>query len=763
MSVQKQPVQLENNPETFCQTGGTTCLDQKEISRSEVVCKYCFSLVTFGDSDFCCSSCELLFHWSQTGQAPGLDAKRIPEKWLVFSHEDLEKSFNISTKKEFKKFRFYLDGLRCSSCVHLLEDFPKYCESVTCARVNFSECTLTVDCDTRLELGELCYLIEQLGYNPTPIKEKSDLERARVKDTRSDLMRIGVAGAIAGNEMLFSTPIYAGLVGSLGLVFKWISFVLFLPLLAYVALPFYQRAWASLKLRRVNVDMMIVVALWAGFIFSTISLIQQTDEIYFDSTASFIFLILLTRFLLKRQHDRLTSQNIFADLFSKDVFEVKTDGKTAYLRFDQIHKDQTYRVKKGQLIPCDSLLVSGQADFDLAFLTGEPYPEIRHQNNLILAGSRLLSSKAEFRSEELAFKSQLAISLNRLDQERTFKNKIQTLSDIVSHRLTLVVFSIAGLFFTLTFSELGIESFKRCLALITIACPCAVAFGTPLAHTLGLRKATEKGFFIKSEDIFERLSQVKSVIFDKTGTLTTSRLEFVKTEPAELSSFHKSLILGLEKSSTHPVAMSLKNTWALDTVLDFKDIRETPGSGVEGYFEGRYYEFKKSKSSEKSGDLKVDFKIDNEFICSVYFQEKIRPESKEVIRDFSAEGFSIFMLTGDQNERALEIARQTHISEAHVFANQTSATKKLFIQNHNPCLYVGDGLNDLEALNSAHASFAIKGTFESTLQISDVYAPQKNLLALRDLFVLGRQINETVKWNLFLRFCIIRLVELWLY
>jgi len=323
-----EPIPLENKAETFCRDSGTSCLDQNETTKSSLaICTYCLSPNPRSGSSFCCSSCELLFNWAQTGQKPGQNladtTKKIPEKWLNYSFEELENTFNFSVSKDTKRFRFYVDGLRCSSCVHLLEDFPKYCNNVISARVNFAESTLTVDCKTNIKLGELCFLIEQLGYNPTPIKEKSDLENARIKDTRADLMRIGVAGAIAGNEMLFSTPIYAGLVGSLGLIFKWISFFVFLPLLAYVAVPFYQRAWASLKLRRVNVDMMIVVALWAGFLFSTVSLVQQTDEIYFDSTASFIFLILTTRFLLKRQHDKLVSQNLFADLFMNSELRIK--------------------------------------------------------------------------------------------------------------------------------------------------------------------------------------------------------------------------------------------------------------------------------------------------------------------------------------------------------------------------------------------------------------------------------------------------------
>lgn len=748
MKVLKQPILRQDIPETFCQSSETTCLDQKETTRSQFVCRYCLSPCANRDSEFCCSSCELLFNWTQDGLNPQQKADVVPEKWRNFSHPELESTFNLSKNDDLKRFRFFIEGLRCSSCVNLLEEFPRYCAAVKSARVHFSESTLSVDCEKKMSLGELCHLIEQLGYKPTPIKEPSDIEHARLKDFRADLMRIGVAGAIAGNEMLFSTPIYVGLAGTLGLLFKWISFVIFVPLLFYVATPFYQRAWASLKLRRVNVDMMIVVALWAGFIFSTFSLIQQNDEIYFDSTASFIFLIITTRFLLKRQQDRLTGQNLFADLFAQELYEIQGSTGASYLSYDHIQKGQTFRMKRGQLIPCDSLLMSTQADFDLAFLTGEPYPEVRHQNNLILAGSRLLSSQAEFKCEIAALQSQLSISLNRLSEEHRQKNKIQSLSDVISHRLTVVVFSVALLYFLLTFSELGIESFKRCLALITIACPCAVAFGTPLAHALGLKKAARFGYYIKSEDIFERLTHVDKIVFDKTGTLTSAQLDFVKTVPFEISNHFRSIILGLEKSSQHPVATSLKHKWSDCSVIDFPLVHEATGTGVEGFLDGHFYEFKKSLHPDNSGSLKVDFLVDSKLECSVFFNEKVRLESSEVVKALKADGFSVFMLTGDQAHRAQMMARQTAIEGSNVFADQTSLSKKLFVEKQNPCLYVGDGLNDLEALNAAYVSFAIKGTFESTLHISDVYAPQKDLKALRELFGLAAQINKTVKWNL---------------
>lgn len=717
-------------------------------------CIYCKAPVSEG-LKFCCQSCEFLSTWMTRGETPlqQIESKTghavaAHSKWQKYNIEALEKEFNFSKKNSVKKFRFYIEGLQCSSCVHLIEDLPQYCDQVLNSRLNYSKRLLEAEVSSGFGLGDLCQVIEELGYIPSPLKESSDYERASQIENRNELKRIGVGGAIAGNLMLFSIPIYAGLIGELGQIFKWISFFLFLPILFYSATPFYRKAWTSLLVRRINVDMMIVVALWAGFIFSSYSLIRGSDDLYFDSTASFIFLILLTRYWLKQHQDKMIQKNIIADLFEKDVYEVLEEGQNLFLTFNKLQPGMKVQLNTNQLIPCDSILSSADCDLDLSFLTGEAYPQKKHQGDQVLAGSRLVSKKAVIEILNLAVNSQLASSLNHLDQIHDTKNRFQTITDIAAHRLTLVVFSVAGLFFLFTYQELGFESFKRCLALITIACPCAVAFGTPLAHNLGLRKASLKGFFIKSENVFEKLNQIKKVIFDKTGTLTSPDLKLMGGFPPRLSGEHKSIILGLEKDSLHPVALSLKKAWQGHEVFSISNVFEIPGLGVEADYNGKKYRLIKANADIGGSQIQVDFTEDGHRICYLFFEETLLPEAQAVIRDFYDMNFDVMMLSGDRRGRAIDIAKKLHIRPAHVFSEQSAESKKEIIQQQSPCLFVGDGLNDLPALSQAHVSFAIKGSFESTLQVSDIYAPKKNLNSVFEIFKISEQVHKAVKANL---------------
>ena len=718
-------------------------------------CAYCRSPVN-GVGLFCCSSCELLSHWIKQGVSPLAEQNSVSEKWQKYNLIELEEPFNLSQNSYSKKFKFYIEGLQCSSCVHLLEDLPQFCNSVTRAKLNYSNRILEVDIKSSYFLGSLCQSIEDLGYTPTVLKENLDYENAIHKETRNDLKRIGVAGAIAANQMLFSIPLYAGLTGEMAFIFRWVSFFLFLPLVFYSATPFYKKAWVSLLVRRVNVDMMIVIALWAGFIFSTYSLLMGSDDLYFDSTASFIFLILLTRFWIKRHQNNFLQKNIFSDLFINEIYEKtdpqgQTDSKKIFITFNKIQRGELLKLKQSQLIPCDAILTSEVCDVDLSFLTGEAYPVKKHKGETLLAGSRLLSSEASIKCQTESLESALAQALSKLD-DRGGKNSFQTLTDLTAHRLTLVVFTVAGAFFILTYQHLGFEAFKRCLALITIACPCAVAFGTPLAHNIGLRKAIQKGFFIKSETVFEKINQISKIIFDKTGTLTSAQLRLTKTFPADISDEYKSIILGLEKSSMHPIALSLKKSWIDHEIKNITQVHEIASLGVEAYDEGHHYQLTKSKIDQNDqvyqNTIQVDFSIDGRRMAYLFFEEDLRPEAKSVIKDFYKRKFDVMMLSGDKRPRAIEVAKQLAIRPAFVFSEQSAESKKEIIQQQNPCLFVGDGLNDLLGLHEAHVSYAIKGAFESTLQVSDVYAPQKDLTSILEIVDLSQEIHKTTQVNL---------------
>lgn len=700
---------------------------------------------------FCCHSCELLYGWLQQGKIPFLKKIDDEKPWAIFSRSEIEADYNLSESSESKSFRIHLQGLQCSSCVHLLEYIPEFYPDLTGVRIDYGQSMAVVTTNTTVNLGEVCSVFAALGYEPTPIKQGESHTQLQYVEARRELRRIGLTAALAGNILLFAVPLYGGLTGELAEIFKIIQLILFIPILIYSARPFYRGIVNAIAFKKLSVDLMIAFALWSGFTLSCISLYHGMDDLYFDSTASFIFLILSVRFYLKKHQQKFFSQDLLSQIFSKELYTVSDAGRKTQKTHEQVGINQRLWIKKSQYVPVDGYLNSVEASVDMSYLTGESEPQLLHSGDAIRAGTRLLSEFAEMVCLKPTKQSDLARSLEKIRLGQSKSLRYQSLADQVSHWLTLAVFSLAAVFFLLSWSDLGYDAFKRSLALITIACPCAVAFGTPLAQHMGLLKAFRLGYLVRDETVFEKLSQIQKIFFDKTGTLTSNQLDLVRTFPNNISKKYQQIILGLEKNSLHPVAMGFKKAWSHEAVIPL-NVREVVGSGRVAEFNGFEYRIEKSAEKESvngsSEPMRVDFLINGQVAAYFYFQEKLKPESKEVIDQLYRKGYDIFMLSGDRRSAALDVSRKLGIRPQNVYSEQTVDSKTDIVSQHGPSLFVGDGLNDLRALQAAAVGYAIRGPFEATMQVSDIYAPGKDLEALPQVIQLGRQVQRVVQANI---------------
>jgi Cu+-exporting ATPase len=256
---------------------------------------------------YCCSACEVL---DGNFSAPSV---KIMDS---FSHLD---QVNFKSKYQLDSqpfdYELYVEGTHCSSCIHLIEDIPDFDDSVIEARVNFSQSRLLLKVTPKFSLAKLAHLLVSWGYKPHFLEKDSNSSELVHIENRNLLKNLAIAGACAGNIMLFVIPVYSGLNGSLATAFNWMSFVLFLPILLYSGVPFYKGAWNSLRYKTVNVDLPITIAMVSGFLLSTINLVRGSGAIYYDSTASFIFLILCARYFLKRTQQKFVSAIQYQDFF----------------------------------------------------------------------------------------------------------------------------------------------------------------------------------------------------------------------------------------------------------------------------------------------------------------------------------------------------------------------------------------------------------------------------------------------------------------
>jgi Cu2+-exporting ATPase/Cu+-exporting ATPase len=549
--------------------------------------------------------------------------------------------------------------------------------------------------------------------------------------------------------MLFVIPVYAGLSGTWSQVFNVLSFLLFLPILFYSAVPFYRGAWTALKYQSVNVDLPITLALLMGFSLSTFNLIRGEGHIYFDSTASFLFFILSARFLLKR-----IQQNYLAPLkvksFLRDQkFLCFVDNEWVATPAASLKADHVLKVTRGQTLPADAELLSSHAQLDMSLFNGESLPRTFSQGMKLFAGTVVLDQDIEIRLSGSFNESRLGQLLKELNEGALTKSPFIALTDRLAQKLIVTVFALAVGFFIFYAPVNMQEAFNRALALIVLACPCALAFGSPLTFGLALRKAQKNGILLKDAGSLEKLLTIKHVFFDKTGTLTQGQLKLSHCEPALISVDLQKIILSLEAPSYHPVAFALRSAWNHPQELCvLENCEEILGRGVRARYQGHHYEIRHLAESVHESELAIEVLKDGLTQCRLYFSDQLRIEARDVVAALQKQNIECHLLSGDKKSRVFEIAQRCGIQVDNVFAELFPEDKKKFIDQYKDTCMIGDGANDSLSLKAADVGIAVKGSVDLSLHSADIYFTRGGLTPFLELLKLSKQTQNVLIRNL---------------
>lgn len=710
------------------------------------LCAYCSQPSPGGK--YCCAGCRTM------ASLPGLTSQENGDEGLPpleFRHLDQE-NFRALFRQESSpnSFVFYAEGMHCSSCVHLLENLPRYCSSVLSARVHFANSSVAIVLHPEGSLAEAANAVKALGYKPSLLAPTEASTLHTKEESRRSLRRIAVAGFCAGNMMLFVIPIYAGLDGALRDIFNWISFLLFLPVLLYSARPCFRGALTSLKYRVVSVDLPIAVALSAGFVCSTFNLVRGDGAIYFDSTASFLFLILCARHLLKTvQQNHLATANLQTGLNLDKFTRVSLSGTTEIVPFADLQVNDTLILTRGQTLPAESKLLSLTALVDLSLMNGESLPKSFTQNMILLGGTKILNDTVTVQLVKSFEDSKIGQLCKHLESGATAKNNFTTLTDSLAQKLILGVIATAAIFFAMySFVDIS-AAFNRALALIVLACPCALAFGAPLTYGFALRRAVRRGIFIKDPNTFEKILELKHVFFDKTGTLTEGHLALTHSEPGELSPQLKHLALSLENHSYHAIAFALRGAWSTNEPLaEVSDFKEVLGTGVQGIMAGNLYEMRTLSESIHENEVAVEILENREPVARIYFSDKLREDSSAVVAELKARGLKCSILSGDRNVRCQQIGALCGIPAENIHGELFPEEKYDFIEKESHTCMLGDGANDSLALKAAEVGIAVKGSVDLSLTHADVYFTHGGLSPLLELLKISKTTRKILKRNL---------------
>ena len=718
----------------------------------------------FDDSDqeklspFCCNGCLTVFHvLHEKGLENYYDIKKnsnilkrrspVENKNVQFKYLDeldFINEYTYSNLEGDQTIEFYLEGIHCLACLWLIEKLPEYLSDVKSSRLDINRSVATVSIKREGLFSNVARELNNLGYKPHALKRNQKIKDLKRREERKMMLKIGIAGAGAGNIMLYAVSIYAGAEGNYAKFFNLLTIIFAVPVLFYSATPFYTTAWNAIKNKTLSIDIPISISLIIGTVFGIYNLITGVHENYLDGLTALIFLLLLSRYFLNKiQSEGLSASDLSFFYQGQSVLK-KVDDKFIETNPQFLDQSDIIKIQTNQILPVDGVIIDGATTFNNSLLTGESKPEPADIGCKVYSGTMNLGSDVLVSVEKTNQDTRLGKILKQVESGWIQKAHIVEFTNRISKYFLITVLLLSAILFTILALKGNYkEAIERSLTLLIVTCPCALALATPLTLTRTLSRASKKGIIIKNDEVIEKLSQVDSVYLDKTGTITFGQLKISElTKIANTTIDIMDVIISLEKLSMHPVAHALKeyaHKNGAKTIYDVNALREILGFGVEGLIKDIKYEIKSGKIFE------------NEKLVATYLlDDKVRLDSKPSIEQIKSLGIKVSVLSGDQQPIVEKISNLVGIGSENTYSEITPEKKLSIIENTQKAVMVGDGANDAMALSKAYVSIAVLGAMDISLRAADVYLSTPGILPVADLIVISKETMKVVRRNLIL-------------
>jgi Cu+-exporting ATPase len=573
---------------------------------------------------------------------------------------------------------------------------------------------------------------------------------------------------------------------------NWIEFALATPIVLWCGWPFFQRGWASVKFRSPNMFTLIAMGVGVAYIFSAVATIAPQlfpasmrtmggqPEVYFEAAGAIIALVLLGQVLELRARSRTSSAiRALLDLSPKMARIMRENGSEYDVPLDQVNVGDKLRVRPGEKIPVDGTVVDGLSSVDESMVTGESIPVAKHAGDRVIGATVNGTGWLLMRAERVGSETMLSQIVKMVGEAQRSRAPIQRLADKVAAWFVPTVLLAAAATFVVWFVK-GPEphlayAIVNAVAVLIIACPCALGLATPVAIMVGTGRGARAGILIKNAEALETLQKVDTLAFDKTGTLTQGKPELISVFAfgGETEDRIVRLVASLERGSEHPLAAAIVSAAQANgmSLLPTEQFRSWTGRGVVGKLgghdvaagnEGLLKELDietdelKSKAEElrKQGQTVIYAAVDGRAAGLLGIADPIKPDAAQAIRDLRAEGLRVVMLTGDSQTTAASVARQLGISdfEAGVLPEHKAAVVKKLQQQGRTVAMAGDGINDAPALAQAQVGIAMGTGTDVAMESAGITLLKGDLSAIVRARRLSRAVMANIKENLFFAF-----------
>ena len=701
---------------------------------------------------------------------------------------------------ETEKTTLKLEGMSCAGCANAIEKAISHVSGVEECKVNFAAEQATVDFNPQQTSVEtITRAVEDAGYGASVHSQdemmtgRGDAEIvAREAESKDLIRKMTVGGVISIILIVGSLPMMTGLdipFIPAWLHNYWFQFILTTPVQFWCGYQFYRNAWKAFLHRAATMDTLIVLGTSAAYFYSLFAtlfddfLIQQglTPQVYYESAAVIITLILVGRFMENRARGETSAAIRKLIGLQARSARVIRDGETKDIPIQDVQVGDVVVVRPGEKIPVDGEVIEGSSTIDESMVTGESIPVQKSAGEEVVGSTLNKTGSFQFRATRVGKDTVLSQIVQLVQQAQGSKAPIQKLADQVTGWFVPVVIAIALITFLLWFNIMGNPTLAliNMVAVLIIACPCALGLATPTSVMVGTGKGAENGILIKSAESLETAHKLQTVVLDKTGTLTEGKpsvTDFVTTFGTANQNELKLLrLVGLvEQQSEHPLAEAVveyAKSQGVDLKATVEAFNAVTGSGVEATVSDRKVRVgtarwfnelgidtssfaEKASTWEGEGKTVIWVAVDDTLEGILALADTLKPSSADAVKSLRKLGLEVVMITGDNEKTASAIAQQVGIPRvmSQVRPDQKAEQIVQLQQEGKTVAMVGDGINDAPALAQADIGLAIGTGTDIAITTSDITLISGDLQGIVTAIALSRATMTNIRQNLFFAF-----------
>jgi Cu2+-exporting ATPase len=735
----------------------------------------------------CCAGCEAV---AQAIVAAGLEAyyrqrdampepvrEALPEvlkELEAFDAPELVDQLSRPLAEGEREVALILEGITCAACVWLNEQHLRRQPGVTHVEINYATRRAVVRWDpTRITLSRILQAVAEIGYRAYPFDPQTS-EAVTRRERRQMLWRLFVAGFSSMQVMMYLVPIYLAGEGEMDpsyrQLFYWASFFLTLPVMVYSCGPFFRNAWRDLRQRRVGMDVPVALGLLIAFLASTLGLLTGWSDIYFDSVSMFAFFLLTGRYFemsARQRAVRHLDQMARAMPALAHRFDPETESYQVVPAV-RLRPGDRILVKPGETFPADGQIVEGESEAIEAILTGESRAVPKRPGDEVVSGSTNGSGVLVVKVLRVGEESRLASIRHLVERAQSERPQIASEADRLAQRFVAVVLLLALLTALIWAWWDPLRVVPAVVAVLIVACPCALALATPAAVTAATDALLRRGVLVARGHLLETMARVTDLALDKTGTLTVGQPQLIAVHRLD----HKcdeatvlALAAALEVGSNHPIALAIRAAVPSDAPsLAAETLTHTSGGGLIGRVAGQRLALGRPQWVAEQLGLVVPAPLppvpdsatlvalanDKGWLALIVLADTLRPEAREVLCRFAACGVRLHLLSGDRLEAVAAVASLLPVSVALGGLLPEAKHDYLVALRAQGAIVamVGDGINDAPVLAAAHAGIAMGSGADLTRLTADAVLLSGELTGLWLLYHQAQRTLKVIRQNL---------------